>query len=843
MNFFIYLFTLFVFLLSVGVLAQGDSSPSITQIETQKESTKSEVNETKKEEEEQVEKISVVGSHIRRLDAGPSPVHTITREDIEKSGYNMVGSILRDSTLSPYGEGESQISVRGLGAENTLVLVNGKRLPKQGSFYGNRAPNVNAIPTSVVERIEVLTDGASAIYGSEALAAVINIITRKDLNGVSTSAKLDVTGPEGGNSLKTSLTYGQRFSKGHFNTSFEYLHQTSRFSKDLHYINAKSLKRPWTSDNYQTPDIRDTAFENCKERDERGRCTQYYGHILRSGSIHIASTFSEVNYLIGPDLTFKSDLTARYTQGNDYGPTYMKLEFAPNEVPSWGLKLKGVNPEDSLIITHRVQSLKSHFTDEVYTFGANVGVEGDVHYKDWAWSLNNHVAMNRAVDIYRNLALKNESKQAMQSGRYNPTSESARDMRGMFHSPVSTTNYLLNTLDLSADGTLIDGGKTIVSMAAGAQVGYHEYKETADEQVENGNTSRLRGVTGSGQRSQQSVYTELGALFSNWAEVQLAARYDNYSDFGSTVNPKLALKIQPLNGLMLRGSVGTGFKAPELADINTGTIQAYLYLLDYPKCMENPSSTNEYCKPRSYEIETGGNPDLEEETSFSYNVGIGIQPSSHLHFSVGYWYYRINNLISSSGSVQEALQLQAKRGLDPMDYGIQIIRDEDGDEDIDRIIAPNKNLGVLEKYGLDFKTRLIWGLGSLDVDASFVLKDQSASFEGYGFHSTLGDYGLPRYRYTMTYNQALPGNKYHLQLKRRTTGRYKNIDESDKIPGHSQYDVFFKWSEAPFDGELTVGAINAFNSRPKFDPLASPHVDTSLYRGFATYYMGYKARF
>ena len=821
--------------------------------ESNEESKKSRASQ----KDEDMEKISVVGSRIRRLDmVGPSPVHIITKEAIEKSGYNLVGTLLRDSTLVPYGESNEQISVRGLGPENTLVLVNGKRLPKRGSFYGSRGSNVNALPTSAIERVEVLTDGASAIYGSEALSSVINIITRKDLNGVSASSKLSVTGPKGGDVLQASLTYGRSSAKGHMNTSFEYLHGTSLFAEDLSFTNKRALKMHVTSDNYSTPGVnrgRLTAFDSCQERNEMGWCTQYHGHINRSGVNSTISNFSELSYLVGPDLTFKSDIIARYNRRDSYSPTFMRLKFGPGEGPSFeSLKLKGFKKEeDPLFLIHRVKGLETCARSQSYTFGANIGVEGDLNYEDWVWSINNHSANYSTIVTVGNLALKDASKRAMRRTRqYNPFNSRINYTGGMLHDPDVTTNYFLNTLELAADGTLVEVGETSLSMAVGLQLGYYGYKETADPQVANGNTSRLQGVSGSGHRLQQSAYVELGALFSSWIEAQLATRFDNYSDFGSTVNPKLALKVQPIKELMLRGSVGTGFRAPELADVNMGPVTAYLSLKDEPKCAEDPNNPrNPYCSRRQYETEAGGNPDLQEEASFSYNIELGIEPISSINFSVGYWYYKLNNVISRGGHVIEALRLQAREGLKPEDYGVQIIRDDNGEDDIDRIIARNTNLGVSEMDGLDLKAHVNWGSGSFHVDYSMVLRDHSAYFEGYGFQSELGNYGFPRYRYTVTYNQDFPQDQFSLQIKRRTSGSYKdeestsNPSQSGKIPSHSQYDVFFRWNQAPFDGELTVGAINVLNSLPKSDPNASPHIDTALYRGFATYYVGYKARF
>ena len=733
---------------------------------------------------EEMEKMSVLGSRIRRLDMeGPSPVHVITREEIEKSGHNTVGRVLRDSTVASFGGSTSTINVRGMGAENTLVLVNGRRLPKQGSFYGNRASDVNAVPASAVERIEVLTDGASAVYGSEALSSVINIVTRKDLSGTTTNVKMDITGPAGGETLNTSVTYGQVLSNGHFNTSFEYLHGTPLYTKDLDYINPIRLRRSIFSDNYYTSSRPNQALSNCATEDiheETGECRQYHGDINRSGGRYVFSNFSEVSYKFRSDLVFTADAMIRYSNSSGYSPPYARVTFAPGEeLPAWALNEEGVEAGGLFVMTHRMPGIENKDIDDVYTLGANWGLEGELDYEDWVWSLVHHTANYKTSTTYEKMVLIDEFKQAMVDGSYHPFDRSAQNTAGVFLSPTSTTNYLVSTLDFSADGTVAEMGHTTFSGAAGLQLGYHEYKEGSNERVRNGEVAGLRGIEGAGKRSQQSAYVELGAMYSDWLEAQLATRYDNYSDFGSTINPKLAFRAQPLDWLMVRSSVGTGFKAPELADVNGGLVEGWLQVIDWPQCKENPDE-NRYCDERYYRVETGGNPDLQEETSFSYNVGIGIQPTSELSFSIDYWNYRVEDVVGVG--VNDILKMQARQGISPEDHGIQIIRDENGDPDIDKIIAPQINLGILETDGLDFKAHWSWGPHTLSADYSVVFNRRTANFEALGFETILGDYGVPRYRYMVNLDYALPGEEYNFQLKSRTSGDYRTRNEQGKIP-------------------------------------------------------------
>ena len=153
------------------------------------------------EEEDQVElqTFEVTGSRIRRVDfESAQPVVVLTREDIERTGLVNIGDLLQEvpmagsalnRTFNNGGTGTTEVDLRNLGSNRTLVLVDGHRWINGTSFAGTGAVDLNTIPTAIIERIEILKDGASAIYGSDAIAGVINFITRKDVTGVQASTQ------------------------------------------------------------------------------------------------------------------------------------------------------------------------------------------------------------------------------------------------------------------------------------------------------------------------------------------------------------------------------------------------------------------------------------------------------------------------------------------------------------------------------------------------------------------------------------------------------------------------------------------------------------------------------
>lgn len=166
--------------------------------------------------DETVERIEVTGSRIKRIDMeGASPITTITADELAKSGFSTVGDALRSSNLNAFGSwgggsnngwgSQATVQLKGASAFHTLTLLDGKRMAKSPVMDGGAA-NINTIPMAAVERIEILTDGASAIYGTDAIAGVVNIILKKDFEGIQFDARMDRPTQEGGDSSNMSFT-------------------------------------------------------------------------------------------------------------------------------------------------------------------------------------------------------------------------------------------------------------------------------------------------------------------------------------------------------------------------------------------------------------------------------------------------------------------------------------------------------------------------------------------------------------------------------------------------------------------------------------------------------------
>ncbi|MEQ8984135.1 MAG: TonB-dependent receptor plug domain-containing protein, partial [Deltaproteobacteria bacterium] len=189
-------------------------------------------------EEGEVEELMVTGSRIRRKDLStPAPVAVIDTQTINNSGLITIGQILQNLPAQSNainiqfnngGDGSTRVNLRGLGAPRTLVLLNGRRVVPGGTG-ANASVDLNMVPIEIIERVEVLKDGASAVYGSDAIGGVVNIITKKDFSGVEAGTYFGA-GQHGAEQFQASITAGETTDRSAFLMSFQYFRQEPMFA-------------------------------------------------------------------------------------------------------------------------------------------------------------------------------------------------------------------------------------------------------------------------------------------------------------------------------------------------------------------------------------------------------------------------------------------------------------------------------------------------------------------------------------------------------------------------------------------------------------------------------------
>ena len=816
--------------------------------------------DSKSVSEDEVETLEVTGSYIRRSDVeGPSPIIVIDRKMIEKSGFNYVGQVLsRHTTVFPFASG----GLRGLGGRQ-LVLVNGQR-----------GVGINSIPITAVDRVEILTDGASATYGSDAMSGVINLITRKDWDGMEVATKFDTFEFKGNQTFLNSVSYGKNFSKGNVLTSLQHVFVTPLRVSDIKRL--EFANDDWQySTNYQTREGIKPG-PGCPHPKTKGRdtfCEDPIGSQHISGPSHDLISLTDAEYKIG-DLLFLNDSKLYSTLRLNYetsksqstspffttpvnkkilgGRPGLGFLLSPGEVPSnWRQRL-GIN--GAVKVYHRITEMPNQITKkDGFSYGLIAGLKGYLGSSDWIFDITLNNQFFNSQEKEENYALFNPVRQAVVNGTYDPFG-SARNIDGFGTSLKNSERSQINWLEIKSSGDLGSLLGFDWASALGVNIAHFEFETTWDDKVLN---RELLGFMGGkntgGERQLYATFAELSGLYKN-VEVQLAVRGDRYSDFGSTVNPKVAVMYQPFNWLGLRTSFSTGFIAPEIDQVQGTPTEGVLRITD-PKACNQEGKDSQKCQRQYYAGRQGANHNLKEETSQNFNVGLVLSPLQNLNFSIDYWNITVNNIIGSP--VEALLRLEAQ-GLDASHYG-KITRGEPGSGEkvgrIEFIEAPLGNVAKNELHGVDFSGsfKMIdpFFKGSLALGSQFtyMFHFYENNFGSYGRQMILGRNGQPRWRKVTTLSYSL--GPFSGQLIGRSFSKMEKYigllsREVDigSIPGHTQFDISIDYI-APWGGRFQFGSINFFNDAPVYDDdnTYPARVNISIYKAERSWFLAYRHEF
>ena len=223
------------------------------------QSASSEESNEESRAEQTLDRVTVVGSRIKRSEVeGPAPVVVISREDIDREGFQTVGDMLQtlsqntsssftgDLGVTGFTPNAQVVNLRNLGPGYTLTLINGRRPAQYPQPYNrdNNVVNVKAIPTSIIERVEILTGGASAIYGSDAVAGVVNLVLRENYEGNLLRGTIGTTAEGGGDSVNIEYTGGRTGSNWSTTFAFQYGENEPVFGSQRDFM-ADTRNNPW----------------------------------------------------------------------------------------------------------------------------------------------------------------------------------------------------------------------------------------------------------------------------------------------------------------------------------------------------------------------------------------------------------------------------------------------------------------------------------------------------------------------------------------------------------------------------------------------------------------------
>ncbi|MCB0390710.1 MAG: TonB-dependent receptor [Bdellovibrionales bacterium] len=840
--------------------AQGESSINTEDLAPKDSVKASDINKD-------VEKIKVTGSHIKRINIeGPSPIQVLNRDDLDRSGYNSVSDVLRDSASSSFGApkemsgsnaaGVASVSLRGLGESRTLVLLNGKRLPTD-AITG--AVDLNLIPMAAIERIEVFKDGASATYGSDALGGVVNLITRKDYSDTEVSLQQTINDQAGGQKFEVSVVNGMNTRKLNMVNVAQYRKNDEIFAKDRdfsddglsltgspgayrQYIDADN-QGPWIVDpNCPTGSVIDLgpAGQRCSYK-----FTDFSTSLPR---LEQQSLMSETTYNMTDSL--KLNLRMSGTQKKifwQYAPS--PGSYVVDAATADTLGLAGIPAGSDVQFNYRLQELgnrQSEVTTNAFNVIGGVTKElGDSWELEYSTSLNRVFREDLGVNGY---GLEDKVETAIESGNFKPTNPEGQrgNISNAKYVPWQRSMSEILTNDVVASGEVFDMPSGAASLAIGYTNTHQEYVDNFDEESLKQNVIGSGGSAGGGKRDTNSLYSEFSVPLASSLEMQLAARYDNYSDFGETTNPKIAFLYRPKTWLMFRTSAGTGFKAPSMVDLYAAEGYGFPTVIDQRLCNEQKAAggVTPACRPTQYLAQFGGNEKLEEEKSVSYNFGTMVQPTKNLSFGADLWFTKIDNIVDVD---YDAIMDADAVGLNLAAKGITVNRNETTGE-ISSIIAPNQNLSGKELYGIDLTAQqsLYTGIGKFRVvvEHSHLFFYKYEGFQGLGFKNILGEKGKPAWRNNITLGYSPKENQEASLVARTIASHDKEIPEYGDLQQYTEYDLRYSYDTERF-GMFTAGVKNLFKTTPPLDDSdTNNQLDIELYSQLGqSMYVNYKKSF
>ncbi|CAD5365865.1 conserved exported hypothetical protein [Rubrivivax sp. A210] len=757
--------------------------------------------------------VEITGSRIKRIAAeGPLPVEVITRLDIEKKGVTSTNDLLRSLSYmssfndelisnSPNATGSASAGFRGLGGDQTVVLLNGRRLANYG--FDGAFVNLNTIPLGAIERVEVLKDGASAIYGADAIGGVINFITRKDYRGAEITGgygvsnrgdvkQTDVGGTLGFGNIDTdrfnvmvNLSYmkrdplmnldRERTRTADFRRFKGGGNQLSTFAPTGNFVNPVTGKQsPFqpcpdpslvVSPSPLTPG--DAASSSCLFDFAPYRST-LFGTERLGGIVTGRIRASDNTSIFGEVLFARSEsfASAAPTPGN------FALAGTGSAIP---------HPANPFVqdITVRGRPLQAGPRTTENTSDATrfvVGVDTVIAGQDVNIAVGQ--AKNKAENVDGGYFLFDKMTAAINAGTFNPFS--LTNPQSVLDSIKSSDTRQGETTNTFVEGRVSGDLFKLAGGAAGYSVGVTFGKEEiADIPGLNSQAGNVFGsiqqgpVTGS--RNLTAAYAELALPFTNWIEMQLALRTDRYEGGTSSTTPKIAIRVQPIKEVLLRASYSEGFKMPSLRDLFGGTNESADSVQDFQGCANAvPTPVPAANCPRlQYTRQSGGNALLKPEKSKSMNFGVLLEPVKDITLGLDYFIIEKTDEVGdvpTQYAIDNVPYVKNATTALPGNPGVTVTRDTNGT--ITLIKRPSGNLGKREIQGFDLSggIRVATPLGRARFDASgtYYEKYKYADLPDAPLFSRTNLLNLPRWRTQATVGLATDGWDFSLTANSRS---------------------------------------------------------------------------
>jgi len=897
----------------------------------------------------ELERVEVTGSRIKRTDIeGPNPVFVMQREDIEATGMANIGDILQNlpiagsalnTNFNNGGDGSIQLDLRNLGSNRVLVLVNGRRWVTIPTIS---AVDLQTIPTSIIERIEVLKDGASAIYGSDAIAGVVNIITRKDFTGAQANYEFGRWDDNDGDTTNADFSIGNTSDRTQVFMNAYYVKQEPIFAADREISKEPSFGTGTNFGSSGTPEgrvlfvdpnsgaTRDLTFDS-GQTFPNGAPESAYRPFTGPDHYNFApdnylrqpsqrwGIYANGSYQITDNISFFSDVLYNHRQSDQllaatplfagvifngvadlyvaadqpFNPFGFTLGLAGGGTP-WGFGRR------------MLEAGNRDFAQSVDTYQFTGGFQGNFELADRYWDWETYFQYARSDDdtITHGLLNLNRIQTALDpalcdndpacvplnlfggaggtiardvvangTGTITPAMIDYITFTAQDHFQSKRTLYEANVT-----GTLADLPAGPLGMAVGYEYRRESGFDQPDALIALGATSGNVRQPTAGGFSVDEGYVEFNIpILSDLPAVQilelnLASRYSDYSNFGTTINSKAGVRWQPTSDILIRGTWSEGFRAPNISELFRGQSDNFPPFTDPCSDMlatqgqrDNPQPQNiiDNCiadgvpANGSYQqanaqirVTVGGNPNVGPETSTSRTFGVVWSPGfiDGLDVTLDYYDISLDNTITSlaPSTVFNGCYDAENQNL------CSLITRGQGGAVADALLA-STNIGGTDTSGIDFNVNYSFpetpvGFFKVNWDSTYLEKYtdhlptstgglQDVTREGLEF----GDFNLPRWKsnlyldwsygdwsavYDMRYihgtDEVCPTGFPNIAAFGLCSGP---IDESDSgfdpdfgpvnhLGATLYHDAQVSYHYTPWDTRFTLGARNLFDKDP-----------------------------
>jgi len=826
-----------------------------------------ETSEQKISDTSNVERISILGSRIKRVAAeGATPVTQISAAEIALSGATSVADALQRSTLNSFGaagggansgwSSQQTINLRGAGINHTLVLLDGQRMGKSAVLNGG-AVNMNAIPASAIERIDILSAGASAVYGSDAMAGVINVVLKKNYEGLELSASNEYNSGsyEGGETNIISMAGGISGDKGNLTFSLEHKELAPIFQRQRPYLgpqtssnsrNMQDASNNWRlqsytenpadcANAYNDPSSNITAFLN---PEGSPLCRFDYSTLAGAQSnVMIDSAMFNFNYDLTDSIVFQArSLVSRSSVKDVSAPSFGWFEFE-NPLPATVYNDIAMNEiEAGDWGNYRLWQNGNRVSDQQdIQSDTYIGLEGNNDSFDWYASFVYARSSRNAFGTgfantnalitgewindtsHPDYVGMNDKGYAVNADGYALGHVDGWDPRDPNSLPPAASKanfdrkdeYVSQEFSIGATFPImeLDGGEAQV--ATGISREKQSFTGLVDGQGDAGITSGGYGSSiGEHDRTINAAFVELYFPVIDNLEINIAGRHDDYSDFGTTTNLMTNMIWRPMENIAIRGNFGQGFLAPDSRQQHAKRSETWYNIND-------ALSGDALIERKHYNY---GNESLKPEESISYGVGLSWDINDNFGFGIDYSVLNIKNkFYQMSGSDMTRFYAEAPSGTEIWDeFEVGKVYRNSVATPIDpnytsrgAIHTPIVNFGedsnefidinILATFG-GFNAKLIW---------SHLLKNEVESFVGRNNES--GWLGKPEDRINLHMAYAL--DDHSINWTTWYIGSQTSFDQN--VDSHMEHNLSYNY-QSPWNMNFSLGVRNLTNEDPEF---------------------------